>query len=272
MSIFDFEGNCFKVVKTKTAFAFPIALKKNRIAYLNYKFETDNRKSEKKKCVVILKDILSGSEKIIDTIELFNKNSIKFSPNSGMSFPDINGDVFLAKTKDGNLLVGVSNKPEINIYSLEGRRIKSFKLNMVPQSVTKDYIDEYKKSIIDEMKDDPKYSKTAYKLRVTKIEEYDFRKLFEDHLPYYRSIQVDSDGNILIFKYIPCIKECAPIFQVYSPEGKYICETRIDTGIFVLNINTKNKQIEFTDKGIFGLFELKGSDDIDLRLVKVNWK
>ncbi len=47
-----------------------------------------------------------------------------------------------------------------------------------------------------------------------------------------------------------------------------ICETKIEGGKFVFN----KKRTLFTEKGVFGLYQLRDSDDISLQLIKVNIK
>jgi len=93
-----------------------------------------------------------------------------------------------------------------------------------------------------------------------------------DNLYLYSDIKVDSEGNILVFKEFGCFENCPKVFQVYSPEGKYICETRIDEGNFAFDISPNEYNICFTDKGIFGLFSIKNSEEDSLRLVKVDVK
>ncbi|MCP4221349.1 MAG: hypothetical protein GY765_42380, partial [bacterium] len=77
------------------------------------------------------------------------------------------------------------------------------------------------------------------------------------------------EGNILVFKITDCQGDCNPVLRVYSPEGEYICETVIDKGQYDFVIDRRFKNIQFTDKGVFGLFQLKGSEDTTLRIVKV---
>jgi hypothetical protein len=87
---------------------------------------------------------------------------------------------------------------------------------------------------------------------------------------FYREILLDGEGNILIFKSIECFENCNEVFQVYSPEGKFICEATIDKGDYDFKIDRRFKNIVFMKRAIFGLFQLKDSDDISLRLVKVD--
>jgi hypothetical protein len=93
--------------------------------------------------------------------------------------------------------------------------------------------------------------------------------VFGDHLPYYIYMTVDSSGNILVFPNTGCRENCENNFRVYSPEGRYLCSTKIDNGKFKFQLYYENKNILFTESGIYGLFELKDTEDISLRLVRV---
>jgi hypothetical protein len=75
---------------------------------------------------------------------------------------------------------------------------------------------------------------------------------------------------MLIFKNTDCFGDCLEIFQVYSPEGQYICDVTIEKGIYDFQIDRRFKNIIFTSQAIYGLFPLKDSEDFEMRLVRVN--
>jgi len=82
---------------------------------------------------------------------------------------------------------------------------------------------------------------------------------------------VDEAGNILVFPNNIGPAGEAIQFRVYSPEGKYICTTRINKGIFKFALDWRIQNFVFTRDALYGLFELKDSEDISLRLVKVKY-
>jgi hypothetical protein len=49
-----------------------------------------------------------------------------------------------------------------------------------------------------------------------------------ENVPYYRDLAIDPEGYILVFKFFLFEKNNKYLFQVYSPAGRFICETRID--------------------------------------------
>ena len=71
-----------------------------------------------------------------------------------------------------------------------------------------------------------------------------FDPLFPEYYPYYRELMTDSEGNILIFKFrLPWDKESPNIFQVYSPEGEFVCETSIVNNKYKLEIDQRFRRI-----------------------------
>ena len=266
ISVFDFFGKCMKVLKTDHSVSFPIALKKNIIAYIYERGEI--LKTGKSKQTIFIKDTISGKEFPVLSREFEEKNfamigDIMYSITDNSE----TGDLFINRTLDGNLLVGISNTPYIYIYSLEGKLLSSFRLQIKPIPVTEEYLKKFKDYFMaDKIDERPSLSSNLIK-KFAKLSHKDY---FDPYLPFYREILVDGEGNILIFKSSECFEKCNEVFQVYSPAGKYICETTIDKGDFDFKIDRRFKNIVFTKKAIFGLFQLKDSDDISMRLVKVD--
>jgi hypothetical protein len=269
ISLFDLQGKYIKKLKTEFYVFDVIALKKDKIAYLYI----DSSMEEESKAKILIKDVESEEEQLMDTIPFAEKSSIRLNFTRTqigkrtssyvryLYFDNYIGEVFIARTKNGNLLVGLSSTPDIKIYSIQGQLVSSFQLKMTPAPVTSDYIQKIKNININE-------ARAKKKDYIKKLENISFDRFFEKHLPYYRKILVDSEGNILVFKWLDCVDKCENVFQVYSPEGKYICESKIDEGIYDFEIN-EIKNMVFTNKGIIGCFQLKDSDEISVRLVKV---
>jgi len=271
ISLFDLQGKFIKKLKTEFHVFDVIALKKGKIAY-SFILRSSGDVSKVK---IFIKDVESEQEQLVDTITFLEKNFIalyttrKRTGSTTMSssalyvgFDNYIGEVFVARTKNGNLLVGLSSTPEIKIYSIQGQLIHAFKLKMTPITVTNNYIRKIKEKNI-------KKAEEREKIYAKDLENISFDRFFEKYLPYYRKILVDSEGNILVFKWLDCVDKCENFFQVYDSKGKYICESKIDKGIYDFEIN-KRKNMFFTNKGIIGLFQLKANDEISLRLVKVN--
>jgi len=83
-------------------------------------------------------------------------------------------------------------------------------------------------------------------------------------------MMADALGNIIIFKMSEDPKTGPIVIQVYSPAGKLLGETEIDRGGFDIPLNRWiHQQLDFTERGIFGLFPLKGDELETPRLFRV---
>jgi len=263
ISLFDLSGNFIKVLKTLHTASSPLALKNGKLAYISKNNDVNKNLTSTS---IYIKDTLSEKEKMVLKIE----TPYIFFMIKGLHIVigNFKGSAHVTNSQNGNLIVGVSNSPLLKIYSPEGGLIKSFNLKINAVPVTDGYIKQYKKQTLKRIAENPN-SKRRIPGFNQMIESIDFKSIFDKNLPYYEQILTDSVGNILVFKESGCLHQCKKIFQVYSSEGKYICETRIDEGEFVFPPPNR-RNIAFTSKGIFGLFGRKNCDDICLRLVKVN--
>jgi hypothetical protein len=91
---------------------------------------------------------------------------------------------------------------------------------------------------------------------------------FPEHMPYYYNLIVDSDGNILIFFYTKTNDIYR--FQVYSPDGAYICESAIDPGEYKLKVYRNLIPIAFFKGDLFAFVSGKDNPSVPPRLIKVN--
>jgi hypothetical protein len=267
VSIFNFSGECVKVIKTSKTCFFPTALSNNHIAF--YTTESTPAESDKKVICfenlhsIIVKNIDSNKEDTIDQCILL-QCGLKLQGGMISVVENHMGEPFLACNKDGDLMVGVSNTPIIKIFSTKGQLKRKFELKIKPIPVRAGYIQQVKKYNLESLKEQPKIPPPIKK----EIEKADFESFFGEYLPYYRQIFVDSEGNILVFLWPDDINSSEK-FQVYSPEGKLICESTIDDSIYRFNSARTWKNLQFTAQGIFGVLPLDKDDDIHMRLIKV---
>jgi len=255
ISLFDFTGKYVRKLKTRYPVFSPVALKNDKVAYLGI----SSLDKDKSMVRIVIKDTLTGDEKIVETVKIVDKSSFFIKGGFLIKFDNCIGEVFINRTGKGELLVGVSDKPDIKIYSEKGESLRSFKLQLSPLPVTSAYIDKYKENFV---------KGSSY--LANELNSVGFEQFFGKHLPYYREILVDEEGNILVFKWPDCVAGCEPVFQVYSAEEKYVCESGLNLGLFEMNIDRRFKKLAFMRDGIFGLFGVKGSEDISIKIVKVN--
>ncbi|UCH92230.1 MAG: 6-bladed beta-propeller [Candidatus Aminicenantes bacterium] len=277
-SIWDLEGKFTKVVKTNTSIFYLTALRDNRVAYFFFKQHAEKKNGYQSIVYIIIKDINTGKEKVLQKITLLNRSRIILDRGMSTGLGNFFGQVYLAQTINGNLAVGISNQPKIKIYSPDGDMIHSFDLKIKPIAVDNKYLEEFRDNVMTHLKKEGeryKYmnrtEKFWHELYKKTFPKFDYSTIFEKCLPLYKEILVDSEGNFLVFKYTQCQENCNPIFQVYSKKGEFICETVLDRGKYELNIDRRFKRICFTSEGIFGLFIEKGDEDEILRLIKSNY-
>ena len=137
-------------------------------------------------------------------------------------------------------------------------------MKIEPVPVTHDYIQRYKDLTIQHMEE-----RGFGQILIDTVKKTRFEDMFGKYLPYFKDILVDSEGNILVFKETDCIDNSNQVFQVYSPEGRYICEVTVDNGIYDVAIDRRFKNIIFADDADYGLFPLKDNEEAGLQLIRV---
>ena len=245
ISLFEQDGTFHKLIITQYPSATVIALKDNKIAYVGMSSALDMSKG-----VPVLWTINRIIIMDVDTKEEREVTNIRTSTNEWKD-----GMVYIGRSISGDLLVGVSIRPEVDVFGLNGEKKKRISLKITPIPVTKKIKDAYPHSMV-----------------VTvdgKTKEVDLP--FAENLPYYRDMIVDSQGNLLIFLMTESPKEGPVIFQVYDPTGEFLCETEIAPGDFDLSFERRNHEnrLDFTKQGIFGILPLTGDDLETPQLFKV---
>lgn len=275
-SLWDFNGKCVKIVNTKTSIFFLTATRDNWVAYYYYNRHANKKNGYQTTISIVIKNISTGKEKILKKINLTDRSGIDFAERSSTSYGNFFGEVFLTQTGEGNLAVGVSNQPNINIYSPTGTLIRSFDLKIARMPVSRAYIGKFRDDVLEYVKDKAETSanpsiKETYKELNNFLKTFDFFNIFDKYLPLYNELTVDSEGNILVFKFTECLENCNPIFRVYSEEGEFICETVLDKGQYKFEINRKFRVIRFTSGGIFVLAMKKDDENEVIRLIKSSY-
>jgi len=261
------SGKFVKIVKTKTSPFQPIALKNNKIAYISYQYSNPNKieKIKSRKELIYIKDIHSGIEKIVAEIETIQRFTIVDKVSLGISYSDF---VMISSTLDNNLLVCSTNRDYIVIFDENGKQIKTIPLKLKPVPVTNSFIGKVKERLLADLeKNEPEKTRTV----ILKLyRNAPFSDFFGSTLPLYSWLCVDSDGNILIFKQKTEPGNKDDFFQVYSPDGNFICETQIKWGMYYPANLSRGNGFYFTKNGIIGIFESDTEDDTLYKLIKLN--
>jgi hypothetical protein len=243
ISLFNLDGSFHKLLKTRRPPSFPEALSQNKIAYIASSSRPPARADSmifRYIRTVIIKDADSGEENEVAEY-MTSMNPIK------------DGAVLIARTGGGQLLVGMTLKPALDVYDLSGQKIKSISLDISPLRVN----DKIRKN-----------HQMSFSMRVDGAPISKKAPLGE-YLPYYCDLYVDREGNILVFLMTEDPKQGPFPFQVYSPEGELVCQTQLDAGEYVFKPDSRFNKFDFTDQGIFFILHKKGDDLETPHLVKI---
>lgn len=193
-------------------------------------------------------------------------------PQSSMSFGDgMTGEIYLAATLDGDLLVGNSLLTTLEVFSPQGTRLSRIDLGLKPIPVDKGTIKRYKAHALGELKRDSRYAQGQMREMLKRLEDASFDHLFADHLPLYRELLVDAEGNILVFRRTECLGDCPILIRVYSPQGRFVCETEIEEGRFGLAVDPRRKSMVFGRDGLIAMVEVKDGEEYELRVIRVRY-
>ena len=144
-------------------------------------------------------------------------------------------------------------KPELDIYDVSGRKTKSISLDISPLKVNNTIKKNHQINFVITRDGKPT----------------DYKAPMGEYLPYYSDLYVDSEGNILVFLMTEDPEQGPFPFQVYSPEGKLICRTQLDTREYVFKPDPRFNKLDFTDHGVFFVLYNKGDELETPRLAKI---
>jgi hypothetical protein len=264
IKLFSLNGNYIKTIFLDYLPLKSIALTSNKIAVIGHV-----PMGKQVRYVVTLIDPETGNKQIIKRFDDIwqnnmlltitkNKNMYGFSP----SFTKI--DVIVRPLPNGNLIIGVNNTKTIEEYSPDGKLIKSFELDFLPLPYPTELKDEFIKTQEQKIAEG-KFSKED----IAPIYNENF---FPKNMPYFYNILVDSDGNILVFRFVD--EDVDHKFSVYSynSNGNRIADTNLELEGFKLGLHYRFEEIVFFNGNIFGILNSSVNINEPMRLVKFNIK
>ncbi len=270
ISLFDLDGQFNRLLTTERPAYHPVALREGNIAYISTSYRGEGPTATKTIESVVIRGIDSPRETRVAQ-HTFNWGGIMLRTGGSIVFGDgTAGGTFIAATKDGNLLVGNSLETSLDVYSPDGVKLSTIDLGLEPIPVTKGYRTRYKDYQIGGMRKEHG-SDARIMQQIKQLEEASFDHLFSDHLPLYREVLVDAEGNLLFFTKTECLGDCPILIRVYSPEGKFVCETELREESFALTVDPRIKNMVFGSEGLIAMVEVKEAEDFELRLIKVNY-
>ena len=267
ISLFDLNGRFYKLLKTQRPVHDVVALAGTKIAYFSQQFEAGGAAPGKTggfstpaTIRVVIKDIENGNEQVILT-RTIQTDFVRLASGMTLSFGnDQRANVFIVRSGDGNLAVGVSNSPQIEIFNLAGKPLRSFPLNGHARPATPDYIARFKKAHLAGMQTQSQRSPSVLRT-IGELESIDYSFLFGQSLPNYSDMLTDSDGNFLFFNYGENPGQSDLAFSFYSAQGQFLGETRLDSDVFNIEINRRVRCLCFAKAGLIGLAPLKTDED-----------
>jgi hypothetical protein len=243
-----------------------------------------------------------GKEKIISsTFESYtssDKNSIKITP---YFYKDKNGKeqhignwiscslpfshssyyrVRFATNSAGNLVAAYPSTGEIAIFDNTGKKLRQFKADLKPEVITREDREDYYQNAAKDMKrleadaakktNDKEYWNSYVAQYKQQLEKFRDPANYPTNLPYFSEMIVDSDNNILLFRFTR--KEGSNKFDVYTFNSQ---GTKIATSSFVAekyDLKINPAVFRFHNGSIYSVLKVRNAVGNPLRLVKFDLK
>lgn len=258
IKIFSTDGNYIKTIKVNYMPLKTIACG-NKIVLIGHV-----PMGEKVRYVITLIDPETGEQKIIKKYDdisarskvVVNKNNymISFSPMFTKA------ELMIRSLPNGNLIVGINTKKLLEEYSVDGKLAKSFNLDFEAPTYPEDLKKEFMLGI-------------EKRIEENKLTKEDFAEayksdFFPQNTPYYYNFLVDSDGNLLVFRFIE--EDVDHKFRVYSfdSDGKSLAEATLNVAGYKLSLNYRFEELCFFNGSVYGLLHPKSDKMQPLQLVK----
>ncbi len=276
LMFFDLEGNFVKKLQLAYMPLQIVPLKNLKVAVVAY---TNG------KTIVAIKDFNTGKDKFILS-EKYPQDEGKIVinlPKGGiLSFTlpflhSSSSSYRIAANKNGNLIVASPETGMVAEYSTEGIKLGEFNLNIKPLLITETDINNYYENALknktkfeEQLKKNKNYTEadiqnvmTQYNNQINKFKD---KELYPEHMPYFSSMVIDSEGNIIVFEYTK--EEISNSFKAYTFDnsGKYVCTSSFYTKNFELNFEPYSFAIN--NGYVYALATKNNCTDICLRLVK----
>lgn len=297
MHFFDLNGNWVKTIRLKYMPLGSMPMKGGKIAILGHVPSGNGAKH-----IISLLNYSDGKEKIISsTFESYtssDKNSIKITP---YFYKDKNGKeqhignwiscslpfshssyyrVRFATNSAGNLVAAYPSTGEIAVFDNTGKKLRQFKADLKPEVITREDREDYYQNAAKDMKrlEADVAKKTNYKdywnsyvaQYKQQLEKFRDPANYPANLPYFSEMIVDSDNNILLFRFTR--KEGSNKFDVYTFNSQ---GTKIATSSFVAekyDLKINPAVFRFHNGSIYSVLKVRNAVGNPLRLVKFDLK
>ena len=297
MHFFDLNGNWVKTIRLKYMPLGSMPMKGGKIAILGHVPSGNGAKH-----IISLLNYSDEKEKIISsTFEPYtssDKNSIKITP---YFYKDKNGKeqhigqwfscslpfshssyyrVRFATNSAGNLVAAYPSIGEIAVFDNTGKKLRQFKADQKPEVITREDREDYYQNAAKDMKrleenvakmtKDKEYWDSYVAQYKQQLEKFRDPANYPANLPYFSEMMVDSENNILLFRFTR--EEGSNKFDVYTynSTGSKIATTSFITDKYDLKINPA--VFRFHNGSIYSILKVKNAVGNPLRLVKFDLK
>ena len=297
MHFFDLNGNWVKTIRLKYMPLGSMPMKGGKIAILGHVPSGNGAKH-----IISLLNYSDEKEKIISsTFEPYtssDKNSIKITP---YFYKDKNGKeqhigqwfscslpfshssyyrVRFATNSAGNLVAAYPSIGEIAVFDNTGKKLRQFKADQKPEVITREDREDYYQNVAKDMKrleenvakmtKDKEYWDSYVAQYKQQLEKFRDPANYPANLPYFSEMMVDSENNILLFRFTR--EEGSNKFDVYTynSTGSKIATTSFITDKYDLKINPA--VFRFHNGSIYSILKVKNAVGNQLRLVKFDLK
>ncbi|WP_462281454.1 NHL repeat-containing protein [Salinivirga cyanobacteriivorans] len=286
--LFNLDGTFYKNAQIDYMPLNTVALKNKKIAILGHVplGGGDVRN------IISIKNIITGKEQVVwkkdrtreqdeektIVVNLEGKGMISFNQifsNPGLFNPHI------ASTTNGNLIIAFPKSGKVEVYSPDGSKINSFKMEIEPLKITetdrKDYYEaalQKAKVVEKSIKESTHYDKKEQQQLIDGyyrgVEMLKDPGYYPSNLPYFAELLIDDSNNLWVVKYSP--KEAAESFQLYSfsEDGEYLGTSKVESENYKIVLNPD--QIQFHKGKVIAVVLDKNDKKIPLRLKKFHLK
>ena len=292
LNIFDLNGNFIKLLKIDYMPLAIAPLKNGKMAILGHVSWSNSQA----RTLLRIIDFNTGIEK-----EIFNKANtnvvamnIKFPHGGGMSNSisyahPMAWRIRISSSKEKNLITASPETGEVIEYDPYGKLLNSFKLTITPLQITdQDINDQYEQalkksetfeksvvrkiaesdSVIRKRKWTEKEIQEVIESYKKQVENFRDRKFYPQLLPYFSSMVIDSDGNLLFFQYTKDYNPTGNKFSAYAYDmkGRFIGTSSFRNDYF--DISYTPSTFQFYNGFVYAVAGKKNNVDI-MEIVKM---
>jgi hypothetical protein len=250
ISLFNLDGQFDRVVTIDYMPLGCVPLKDGRIAIFGH-VPYDGRV----RLIVAIKDIESNDESIVASrFESYETQNAKVGDDSvlisiSVASPYTSLVACIARTPAGNLVVGWSDSPDVEVFTPEGTPVSSFRLQTKRVPITAEDKAELTRSA--KMAVDSAGASMGKKIIFADIKA---PTKMPDSLPYFHKLMVDPENNLLAFTYSKKDGPAVPI-EVYnlSANGQYISTAKLESADYDIGTCLRGQSLVFCKGKLYGI-------------------